>query len=246
MNSLSFIRYRANNIHANNIVISFSLYGNINKYIGGLLENCKDINRIYPYFWIYVYIGADVNWSLYSNRFSNINNLKIIETGKIGHINMSYRFLSIDDRDVSVAFSRDADSRINIRDQYCINEFLKSDKLFNIIRDNQQHGVRILGGTWGIKRGLIKTKIEDLLKEHTKHKNMIFGDDQDFLLYYLYETIKYNVLIFDEFHLFKDENPEKIKVDYNELFGKRDYVGNRYMPINLNDPFGPHGEWYKI
>ena len=144
-------------------VFSYSLYGNINKYIGGLLQNCIDINSLYPDFWIYVYIGSDVSKDIFNCKFDNIRNIRYIDTGVVGHKNMVYRFLTIDEEGVEIAFSRDCDSRINKRDQYCINRFIESDKRFQIIRDNIQHNTRILGGMWGIKKGLLNVKIKDLL-----------------------------------------------------------------------------------
>ena len=148
----------ANLIHVNldglRTVISFSLYGSVDKYIDGLLENCQQINSIYPEFWIYVYLGSDFDRTIMKNKFDDITNLLFIETEKSGHEVMSYRFFAIDRPEVGIAFSRDADSRINARDQYCINEFIKSSKRFQIIRDSISHGVEILGGMWGIKKGL--------------------------------------------------------------------------------------------
>jgi hypothetical protein len=236
-----------NKIRQNNkIVISFSLYGNVNKYIAGLLENCRDINRIFPNFWIYVYIGNDFDHIILNEKFDSIQNLKFIYTNKSGHVNMSYRFTTIDEPDVYIAFSRDTDSRINNRDRYCINEFITSNKKFQIIRDHPEHHVRILGGAWGIKKGLLKIKIYDLLMNYAQHHNMEFGDDQEFLSKYLYYKIREDALIFDDLHLYKDENVVTIKTGRETLFGKPDFVGNRVMPVNLNDPFGPHGEWYSV
>ena len=147
---------------------------------------------------------------------------------------MLYRFTTIDNDDVKVAFSRDADSRINERDRYCIDRFISSKKRFQIIRDHIQHGIRILGGMWGIKQGFLQFKIYDKLPMDAEH-----GTDQFFLHNEIYPYIKDNCLIFDDLFHFRDEHTEKIQAI-------SDHVGKPYMPINLNDPFGPHGEWYAI
>jgi hypothetical protein len=227
-------------------VISFSLYGNINKYIGGLLENCKQINQIYPDFWIYVYLGNDFNRNIMTGKFDKITNLLFIETGKSGHELMSYRFFAIDRPEVNIMFSRDTDSRINIRDQYCINEFLKSDKKFQIIRDHLQHKTEILGGMWGIKKGLLNFNIEDKLIEFKKTSGLGFGSDQQFLTKYIYPIVINESLVFDEYFKFPGEQPVKINVYYEQLYGENQHVGIPHMPVNLNDPFGIHGKWYKI
>ena len=202
-------------------VISFSLYGNVQKYFGGLLENCRQINEIYPDFWIYIYLGNDFDRSIMNGKFDNINNILFIETGKPGHEVRSYRFLSIDRPEVGIAFSRDADSRINARDQYCINEFIKSDKKFQIIRDHLDHNVRILGGMWGIKKG-IQINIEHLVNVF-RQRYTIFkeGTDQDFLAEYIYPKVKQHALVFDEFFRYKGESPIKIPLPYDEHVGAR-------------------------
>jgi hypothetical protein len=227
-------------------VISFSLYGIVQKYIGGLLENCKQINKVYPDFWIYVYLGNDFDRSILNNKFDNIKNLLFIETGKSGHEVMSYRFFSIDRPEVGISFSRDCDSRINLRDQYCINEFIKSDKKFQIIRDHPQHNTEILGGMWGIKKGVLDFKIQDKLIEFKRTTDLNFGSDQLFLSKYIYPRVKQYALIFDEYFKFPGENPQRIPILFEEIYGEKQHIGIPHMPVNLSDPFGEHGKWYLL
>ena len=68
---------------------------------------------------------------------------------------MLNRFYPIDEPDVDLLFSRDADSRINERDQFVISEFIKSNKMFHIVRDHYEHKFPILGGIFGVKKGCI-------------------------------------------------------------------------------------------
>ena len=226
-------------------VVSFSLYGFVNKYIGGLLQNCKDINKLYPHFWIYVYIGNDVDKDILNEKFWSIRNLQFIETGELGHINMSYRFIAIDRPEVGVMFSRDCDSRINERDQFCMNEFLKSDKLFQIIRDHEQHGVLVLGGTFGVKKGALYFSVRDALLRHNELKKINeYDHDQQFLSIVIYPVVKEKTLVFDSFFDFPGETPNKIPLQYTEVYGEKDHVGLRHMPVDLNNPFGKHGPWY--
>ena len=195
------------------IVVSFSLYGNVEKYINGLSKNCKIINDEYPDFWIYVYIGNDVDKNKFiENKFNIFKNLVFIETGKSGHEVMSHRFFAIDRPEVGVAFSRDLDSYINFRDKYCINQFIKSDKHFQIIRDNRYHGTEILGGMWGIKKGLLNFKITDKFNNFIKTNkyNILHGFDQFFLRDEIYPFIKLSLLVFDEYFNYPGETPQKI------------------------------------
>lgn len=210
------------------IGVSFSLYGNIQKYIGGLVENCKRINEVYPNFWIYVYLGNDFDRSFMDNKFNNIKNIEFIETGKSGHEVMSYRFFTIDRPEVGIAFSRDADSEINERDQYCINRFIESDYMFQIIRDNPAHGLFILGGTWGIKKGLLHDKIENLFNKYKSEKSVHkFGNDQDFLGYCIYPFVKDHSISFDKYFQFKGEYIEQIPLPIRvDPSGTQHFVGS--------------------
>lgn len=208
------------NLDGLRIVISFSLYGNVHKYFGGLVENCKTINTIYPNFWIYVYLGNDFDRSIMEGKFDAIKNIVFIETGKSGHEVMSYRFFAIDRPEVGIAFSRDADSRINARDQYCINEFLRSSKKFQIIRDNPSHGVQILGGMWGIKKGL-ELNIEYDLNIFRRNHIFQHGTDQDFLAEYIYPKVRDHALIFDEYFNYPGEIRHKIVNNTND----KEFIG---------------------
>lgn len=212
------------------IVISFSIYGNAEKYMRGLHENCKDINRLYPEFWIYVFVGNDFDHTIL-NVLTGIQNINLIFTGLSGHINMSYRFFSIDYPEVGTAFSRDCDCRIILRDQYCINTFIASEKLFQIIRDNESHCVRVLGGMWGIKRGALDASrtMFKLFNEYTSKKTGEFGygDDQSFLADHVYPLVKIKSLIFDaRFHFFSDEDVVHINIpDEITEYGGLECVG---------------------
>lgn len=207
-------------------VISFSLYGNVEKYIGGLIENCRNINSIYPSFWIYIYLGNDFDKSIMNGKFDNIKNILFIETEKSGHEVACYRFFTIDNPDVGIAFSRDADSRINARDQYCINEFFKSSKKFQIIRDHPHHGTEILAGMWGIKKGLNINFKDEFEKYKSNRPYFIYGSDQSFLAYYIYPKVRDHSLIFDEYFRYPNEVRNRIvnTTEDKEFVGAQVYL----------------------
>jgi hypothetical protein len=224
-----FIKYptrppNATYTHNTRIVIAYSLYGNANGYLHTLVENCKIINTQFPEFWIYIFIGDDFNHTIMSilNTFSNIH---IIKTGLVGHKNMAMRFTAIDYPEVGIAFSRDCDSMINRRDQYCIRKFIESDKKFQIIRDNiTSHYAHILGGMWGIKKGLLNFKIIDKINEYY-NQNIVpgYGDDQTFLRIKIYPFVRDFSQVFDEFFQFPGEYPEKINTGIP--YTTRNHVG---------------------
>jgi hypothetical protein len=110
------------------------------------------------------------------------------------------------------------DSIVNLRDQYCINEFIKSDKKFQIIRDHPVHSSHILAGMWGIKKGLLQTNIQDLFNKFkkqvvfgiTKQKTFQRYSDQHFLAKFIYPIVMHDALVFDEYFNYPNEQPQKI------------------------------------
>ena len=214
------------------IVISFCLYGKVEHYYQGLLENCKQINKVYPDFWIYVYLGNDFNRNIINGKYDTFKNLVFIETGKGGHEVMSHRFFAIDRPEVGIMFSRDLDSFINLRDQYCINQFLKSDKHFQIIRDCESHRTEILGGTWGIKKGLLHKPIESYFNDFKLQSiGFGYGTDQTFLQKIIYPLVSKNAIVFDEYFHYPGETPQKIEapIIYFPNTNGYDYVGRCVM-----------------
>ena len=123
-------------------VFSFCIYGTEKNYYEGLLENIKIIQEYFPDFEIYIYKGiCDPNWTFEGE------NITIIETLREGLVNTLYRFLPL--ANIETGYIRDADSRINERDRWCITEFLKSSKNYHIIRDHYWHKSLIMGGMFG-------------------------------------------------------------------------------------------------
>lgn len=213
MISLPFIRKKINpiiNIDNLRVVISFSLYGKADLYIDGLVKNCEIIENIYPSFWKYIFIGNDFDKHIL-DKLNGYRNVRIIETGLSGHVNMSMRFTAIDYPEVGVAFSRDCDSFTNRRDIYCINGFLNSNKRFQIIRDHpESHKIEILGGMWAIKKGLLNFKLSDAISKFYNHISPAHGTDQLFLKTIIYPVIKTDLLVYDDFAHFPEESPHKI------------------------------------
>ena len=79
--------------------------------------------------------------------------------------------------DVSVMISRDCDSRLNHREAEAVSEFMNSDKLFHIMRDHPWHKFNVLGGMFGIKKGLLDN-MKDLCASFSQTNN--YGTDYRF------------------------------------------------------------------
>ena len=132
-------------------IISFSLYGWDYKYFAGAICNAELAKIIYPDWICRFYCGETVPEQIINQlkEFENVEVVHMLENTKYSY--MMWRFLPIDDNDVEVMLSRDADSRLSHREKSCVDEFLKSDKLFHSIQDHGLHD-NVMGGMWGMKK----------------------------------------------------------------------------------------------
>jgi hypothetical protein len=178
-------------------VISFCIYGSKDKYCKGLDENLKLIKLNLPDYNAFVYLADDVpeHWV---EKYKLYPFVRIIQTGRIGHDNMINRFFAIDEPDVDIAHIRDADSRLHKRDIWCIREFEKSSYSFYTIRDHPEHRAYILGGLWGIKKGCINYKIEELYTKYNQSGQTInkIQHDQYFLRDIIYPVVCSHTVIY--------------------------------------------------
>ncbi len=131
-----------------------------------------------------------------------IDKLKFFDNVQIVEMNTGafWRFYPVSDKDIDIVIIRDCDSRVNNREREAVDEWLKSDKGFHIMRDHPHHKFPIMGGMWGAKRGVIDN-IEELIRFHVGNFPLGWphGMDQTFLRNVIYPMIKDNCLVHDEF-----------------------------------------------
>jgi len=200
-------------------IISFCLWGNNFRYIGGAFQNIELAKIYFPDWICRFYVGKSTN-NFFLDKILSFDNTEIIEMNEEGDwTGMFWRFKAICDNDVKIMISRDTDSRLSKRESEAIKEWENSNKLFHIIRDHQNHGIPILGGLWGAKKGIIDN-IDKLINKFKK------GDfwqvDQNFLTQYIYPIVKDDSLVHDEF--FEKKNFPESSGKRNELF----FVGQAY------------------
>lgn len=234
---MNLINYKYNIDQKKNIkVFSFCLYGNQKKYINGMFENIDIIHINFPEWYIYIYYD-DLTHDVYK-RLLNTKNIILIKSFFTKSLCMLDRFFPIDNDNVEIMIIRDSDSRIHSRDIWTINEFLKSNKKFHIIRDHKYHGVVICGGLWGIKKGLINYKFKNTIINLINNLENKWGFDQIFLENYVYDNIKHNVLIHSNIKMRDEEILTQIPFEIidNDFCGQViNYDGNiSYKEYDLN------------
>lgn len=195
-------------------IISFSLFGNNKYYLDGAIENAQISEKIFPGWKCRFYIDENVDQN-YIKELSNLGSEIIIMKRKsiCKFEGITWRFLAASDSDIMIC--RDVDSLLLERDKIAVDEWLKSDKDFHIIRDYKFPSFRIMGGTWGCRNGILSNM--DKLLDNWKP---LYQSAQDmiFLSTVVYPIISKNVFIHDEYDNFSDEITHKINYEYNDRY----------------------------
>ena len=165
----------------------------------GALKNIELVNKFYPGFISRFYIDKNSRQDLIESiKGENVE--VILVDSKDSFHGMFWRFWASEDPDVDIFLSRDCDSRISEREATAVNEWLKSDKDFHIMRDHPYHTVPILGGMWGCRKGLLRDiKISKQIEHWNKFGRK--GIDQDFLGQVIYPYIRNKAMEHAEFGL---------------------------------------------
>ena len=207
-------------------IISYSLWGDKEIYLAGIIKNYELINNYFNDYKMRVYVD-----SKYKNKsyLYSISQLEIKEIEYLGlYHGMYWRFFAFEDCDV--VLPRDLDSRITIREIELIRQWEKLTKSFFVIRDHPLHKMPIMGGMWGGRNGL-----KDIQALITKYGRFLeYGDDQQFLQSYIFPIIKNDCLEFSSNGNFYFDNRIFFsKSKDGEFIGER--IGKNEMPLYLND-----------
>ena len=177
-------------------VICFSLWGDTPKYTIGAIKNADLALNVYPDWICRYYIGKSTPINVVEDIKKRSNTEILIMHEEGNWESMFWRFYAASDPSIDVMISRDADSRLDKREKEAVDEWLKSDRDFHIMRDHPNHAMPILGGMWGA-RNRVRFNLYALAQDHPK------GDywqvDQNFLKQKIYPLIKGNNLTHDEF-----------------------------------------------
>jgi hypothetical protein len=171
-------------------VIAYSLWGNGDMYWIGALRNIELAKKYFPNWICRFYIDKNCKQDLIDTIKGDNVEVVLVDSKDSFH-GMFWRFYAACDSEVDIMLSRDCDSRFSDREYYAIQDWLKSDKDFHIMRDHPYHTVPILGGMWGCKNGILRDIDKDI-------KNWTFfsqkGCDQDFLGQVIYPKIINNAI----------------------------------------------------
>jgi len=181
-------------------VISFSLYGDNPIYTMGCIRNAEIKREVFKEWEMWVYHNDTVPQNILE-KLSELG-VKLINTKENnGFFGSLWRFNPITEPNVEYFISRDCDSRISLRDETAVNEWIESGMSFHILREHPiGHGWPINAGMWGAKGGSIPT-FKEMMVDYLA-KNNRTGDksiDQCFLRDVIHPIAKTSLLLHDEY-----------------------------------------------
>jgi hypothetical protein len=200
-------------------IISISVWGDNPRYIVGAHRQYELAKKYYPDWQFRIYTDNKDN-------FAGLSDANIIEVTD-GSYGMYWRFHAMFEDENNIVLVRDSDSRITVREQKAVNEWLQSDKKFHTFRDHDAHyEFPIIGCAFGYK-GKFSTPVFNLMNKYTKELNYYVGD-QIFLKDIIWPLVKDNVLVHSMKEGWFAESRNNLKNPY-------DFCGNGYdendMPI---------------
>jgi len=178
-------------------LICYSLWGDDPKYNVGAIRNAEQIKDVYPGWVARFYCGQSVPHDTIE-KLSDLNAEVIMMDAYGDWDGMFWRFFAIADSDVEIMLSRDTDSRLTLREKSAVDEWLRSDKLFHIMRDHPEHNAQIMGGMWGARKPILQD-MTHLINKHKRVGDINWQVDQIFLRDIIYPRIINTALVHDEF-----------------------------------------------
>ncbi|MGJ8684498.1 MAG: hypothetical protein ACSHWW_07740 [Nonlabens sp.] len=207
-------------------IIAFSLYGHQEIYCNGALENVMIAKDLFPDWICRFYIDNTVPEECI-NSLKQLGSEIEIRTNNVGISGMFWRFEPLFETN-TIMLSRDADSRLSLREKEAVEEWLQSGKSFHIIRDHPMHAAKIMGGMFGSRNSLKLRKALKVFQGFQRTAN--YGDDQHFLSRVIYPIIKNDVLIHSSGIKYDNEIINKIQLAKNN----NNFIGQSYRGLTSN------------
>lgn len=231
-------------------IISFSLYGSSPKYCETLIKNTEIREELYPEWTCRVYHDNSVPQHVLTRLQDNGVQLVNMSHEKVIPATL-WRFLVMDDPNVSRFLVRDADSLFSEKESAAVAEWVTSPFWFHHMRDYYTHTELLLAGLWGGCTGVIPSVYNLILAFMKDYTGSARFTDQYFLRQALWPTVRESILNHDElFHFHRPKkypssqptrwNTEHFHVGSNASFSaiggeaRKNYQGNITVEMQIH------------
>lgn len=183
--------------------ISFSLYGNDERYKVGAVKNAILASRYFPFedgFVVRIYMeNALLDDQALVTTLRMFKGLQIVLVDEEGnHTAKLWRYFAFSDPQFEAVIVRDIDARLSYRDRIAHEDWVDSGLDAHIIKDHPTgHNYLISAGMFAAKSKVLN-EIETMVK--AKERGNYYTTDQDFLAAEVYPHIKDSVLVHDPYY----------------------------------------------
>lgn len=182
-------------------LLSFSLYGADPLYCRGAIRNAELAPHFYPGWTVRFAVDRSVPAAVLDELRARGCEIVVMERSLGPEYGKFWRFLAVGDPAIERFACRDADSRLNAREQAAVAAWLESGKPFHVMRDSMHHARRIMGGMWGGVGGAIPD-IAARIDAWGRYER--WGDSDAFLSQVVWPLIADRVLCHDSTNHFGD------------------------------------------
>lgn len=184
-------------------VVSFSLFyfhpARFPSYYAGLIHNILLVYELLPGWTVRVYYDVTLDPMMDVVRAMGAQTIAMPTEYHRDRSRM-WRFLVVDDPDVSWFLCRDTDGRITLRDVAMITKWMESNTPVHIIRDHWGHNTLIQAGMWGANIAYLRTVLNMNMADAIRTwraSNDNYAADEEFLAEVLWPKVKSSALIHD-------------------------------------------------
>jgi len=179
-------------------VVSFSLWGSLEVYCGGALDNARRVPKDLPGWRCRFYHDDSVPAHILAELVALDAELVRMPNGRAERQGMFWRFFVADDPAVRRFLCRDCDSRMTLRELAAVRDWLTSGLPFHVMRDHVMHMEPVMGGMWGGTAGVLpplRPEVDRFIASRSGRWN-----DQHFLASWLWARVAGQVLVHDGLH----------------------------------------------
>jgi len=183
--------------HRDHNAVAFSLYGSSPRYTENAVINAELMSTIYAGWRMRVYHDSTVPPGVLQ-KLSNFTWVDLVDmTGTPLENKMTWKFLAASEPGLKHVCFRDIDSRVSTRERAAVTEWIRSKKLFHVMRDHPSHShYAMSGGMWCAMNGAFPQMRMLLLRQRLGTQYIA---DMDFLNSQVWPTARQSVLQHDAF-----------------------------------------------
>ena len=176
-----------------NKIIAISVWGDNPRYSVGAIRNAELGRKFFPEWNIFIYYNSSVQ-SKYIEELKAFENVRLINCDELAEVSPYFwRFFCLFEREDNIVLIRDADSRLSLREKWCVDKWLISNENYSIIRDHVRHyDFPILAGMWG-RKGKLPEELFVKMLEYAK--KTYYTVDQEYLKNCVWEYAEYDSCI---------------------------------------------------